>query len=311
MTEPGGALLALVGPTAAGKSRMAVEVALQLAERGPAAEIISCDSMAVYRGLDIVAAKPPAAERAGVPHHLLDVAEPHEDFTAVRYRQLARERIARVQERGRLPMLTGGSGLYFRAAVDELEFAPTDPEARARLEASDPAELYARLERADPEAAARTDPRNPRRVVRAVEILELTGRPPSELRRSWDRRESPYRLVVAGLTWQREELYRRVAERVRRDFEAGFIEEVRRIGPGRLSRTAGQAVGVEDVAAHLEGRISRQEAEMRVVRRTKNLIRSQMGWFRADPRVVWVDASELGWQGARAEIVALFARPGV
>ncbi len=301
--DPGGTLLALVGPTAAGKSRMAVEVARELGAEGTRVEILSCDSMAVYRGLDVAADKPAEADRGGVPHHLFDLADPDEEFTAARFRDAARGTISEVQRRGGIPLLVGGSGLWFRAVVDELEFAPTDRDVRRRLATQDAGELHARLARIDPEGAERIDPRNARRVVRAMEIHELTGRPPSELRRSWDRYESAYDLVVAGLTWSRDDLRERAAERIHRRLDAGLleeVEEVRRRGP---SRTALQALGVKELLEHLEGRLGFEEAVELLERNTRTFVRRQLSWFRRDPRIVWVDVSELGWEGARRSIL--------
>jgi tRNA dimethylallyltransferase len=300
-------LLCLVGPTAAGKTRMAVEVALALGEK---VEIVSCDSMGVYVGLDIVADKPSADERRGVVHHLFDLVEPFETFTAVEYKQIARATIDDIDARGGVPMLVGGSGLYFRAVVDELEFAPTDAELRAELEALDAGVLFSRLEAADPERAAEIDPRNKRRVVRAVEVLELTGRPAKELRTSWERGRGPYDLVVAGLTWDRKELLRRAEERVRRELDAGLVDEVRRVV--RFSRTSEQALGVKEMLPVIAGDETLEAAQARLVKNTKNFIRRQLSWFGADERVEWFDGSELGWDGAREAIVAKFrgARSG-
>ncbi len=308
--------MCIVGPTAGGKTRMGIEVALGLTEgageplaktrEGPV-EIVSCDSMGVYRELDIVADKPSMRERRGVPHHLFDIAAVCEEFTAPAYRSLARAAIDEIASRGAQPLLVGGSGLYFRAVVDELEFAPTSPELRKRLECEDPDALYARLLQADPASAARLDPRNIRRVVRAVEVLELTGRPPSELRTSWKRGGGPYDLTVVGLTWNRDELLRRAEVRVQRELEKGLLEEVRRIGTGNFSRTARQALGVKEMIPVIEGVETLESATTRLVKNTKNFIRRQISWFTADPRVVWVDASALSWEGARDEIIRIFA----
>ncbi len=295
-------LLCLVGPTAAGKTRMGVEVALAL---GDNVEIVSCDSMGVYRGLDIVADKPSADERRGVPHHLFDLVDPSETFTAVEYKQIARATIDEIGARGGVPLLVGGSGLYFRAVVDELEFAPTDAELRAELEALDAGVLFARLESGDPERAAEIDPRNKRRVVRAVEVLELTGRPAGELRTSWERGGGPYDLAVAGLTWERKELLVRAEQRVQRELDAGLVDEVRRIV--RLSRTAEQALGVKEMLPVIAGDEPLEPAQARLVKNTKNFIRRQLSWFGADDRVEWFNASELGWDGARDAIAAKFS----
>ena len=298
-------LLCLVGPTAAGKSRMAVEVALELEALGHEPEIVSCDSMGVYRQLDIVADKPSESERSGIPHHLFDVVDPSEEFTAPRYRELARKTIAEIAGRGGVPMLVGGSGLWFRSVVDDLEFAPTDPSVRERLEAVDPAELMERLRAADPVTADRLDPRNPRRIVRAAEVLELTGRPPSELRDSWERYEGPYDLVVAGLTWDRSVLLQRVEERVDREIAAGVLQEVRSVRS--FSRSAGQALGVKEMIPVTEGLETMDLARTKLVRNTKNFVRRQISWFKRDPRVAWVSASDLGWEGARRAIVERFS----
>lgn len=297
-------LLCLVGPTACGKTRMAIEVALELRDAGYSPEIVSCDSMAVYRGLDIVADKPSAGERGDIPHHLFDVVDPGCSFTAVKYRELARRTIDEIAARGGIPVLVGGSGLYFRAVVDDLEFAPASAEVRERLEKQDPEVLLDRLRDLDPPTAERLDPRNHRRIVRAAEVAELTGRPPSELRGSWERYGERYDLVVAGLTWDRSVLLRRAEERVDREIEAGLLEEVRRVRT--FSRTAGQALGVKEMTPVIEGVEDMDSARTRLVRNTKAFVRRQISWFTRDPRVRWVDASELGWDGARGAIVQMF-----
>lgn len=295
-------LLALVGPTASGKSRMAVELAQALG----GVEIVSCDSMAVYRSLDVVAAKPTRQERAAVPHHCIDIAEACESFTAVRYRAHAREAIDEIGRRTKTAMLVGGSGLYFRAVVDELEFAPEDASVRARLQASDPKELYRRLQDADPVMAASLDARNVRRVVRAVEILELTGKPPSERRRTWTRRDGPYDLTAVGLTRERDELVQRAEARLRSMVDEGLLAEVSRAADAGLSATASQAVGVKEMLEHLSGRISLDEAVRLYVRNVRRFIGRQLSWFRGDPRVSWVDVSALGWNGARGAALETF-----
>lgn len=301
-------LLAIVGPTASGKSRMAVEVARALDGRGRTVEILSCDSMAVYRGLDVVAAKPTAAERGGIPHHLFDVADPTDDVTAVAYRHMARDATAEIDARGAVPLLVGGSGLWFRAVVDPLAFAPTSAEVRGRLEREDPLVLHRRLREADPTSAGRIDVRNVRRVVRAVEILELTGKPPSDLRTDWDRRDGPFDLHAAGLVWEPDDLDRRIAERVERMLGSGLVDEVAQALDAGVSRTARQAIGVKEVADHLEGRASLEEAGEALLRNTKRFARRQLSWFRADDRIEWVNPSALGWDGARELIVERFSR---
>lgn len=289
---------------------MSVEVALALRERGLHPEIVSCDSMGIYRGLDLIADKPTTDERRGVVHHLFDIADPDESFTAVKYRTLARAAIDDIAVRGGVPMLVGGTGLWFRAVVDDLEFAPTSPEVRERLEREDPDALYERLRQRDPLGAERLDPRNVRRVVRAAEVLEITGRPPSELRTSWTRGDGPYDVVVAGLVWDREDLYRRAEERVQREVDAGLVDELKRVGAENLSRTARQALGVKEMMPVIEGDEPIESAKALLVKNTKNFIRRQLSWFKADERVVWIDASALGWDGARKAITELFAASG-
>jgi tRNA dimethylallyltransferase len=288
---------------------MSVEVAIELRDRGQEIEIVSCDSMAVYKSLDIVADKPNVEQRLGIAHHMIDVVDPWEPFTAVTYRDMARTVIGEIGERGHVPLLVGGSGLYFRAVVDDLEFAPTSPDVRSRLEKEPVEDLIKRLRDADPATADRLDPRNTRRIVRAVEVLELTGRPPSELRQGWDRFvASRYDLTVAGLTWARDELLARATERVHRELEAGLLDEVRALGSEKLSPTAGQALGVKEILPVIEGNQTLEDATQALIRNTKSFVRRQISWFGADPRVSWFDASELGWDGAREAIVELLAK---
>src|SRR5581483_7921672 len=258
-------LLCLVGPTAAGKTRMGVEVALSL---DAGVEIVSCDSMGVYRQLDIVADKPSMEERRGVPHHLFDLVDPSDPFTAADYKSIARATIESIKG---VPMLVGGSGLYFRAVVDELEFAPTDPDVRAALDRLSVEELLARLQRDDPERAAQLDPRNKRRLVRAVEIFELTQKPAREMRTSWEKGTGPFELSVAGLTWDRATLLSRCEERVQRELDAGLLDEVRSVRS--FSRTAAQALGVKEMLPVIEGDSSLEEAKTILVRNTKRFVR--------------------------------------
>jgi tRNA dimethylallyltransferase len=284
--ERPGPVLALVGPTAAGKTALALELAPRLG-----AEIVSADAMLVYRGMDIGTAKPTAAERARVPHHLVDVVDPAEDFSVARFQPMARAAIADVLARDRVPLLVGGSGLYFHAVVDDFTFPPTDPAVRRRLE-SEAAEvglpvLYERLAARDPAAAARIQPANLRRIVRALEVIELTGRPFSSFRGAMDAPVSRYRLAVIGLDPGPERLRARVAERVAAMADAGLVEEVRRLGAGPLSRTARQALGYKELLDAFERGGEVAAALDEVVARTRAYARRQLAWFRRDPRVRW------------------------
>jgi tRNA dimethylallyltransferase len=281
-----GPVLALVGPTAAGKTALALELAPRLG-----AEIVSADAMLVYRGMDIGTAKPTAAERARVPHHLVDVVDPAEEFSVARFQPMARAAIDDVLARGRVPLLVGGSGLYFHAVVDEFTFPPTDPALRRRLEAAAAAEglpaLYRRLAARDPAAAARIQPANLRRIVRALEVIELTGRPFSSFRAAMDEPLSRYLLAVIGLDPGGERLRARVAERVAAMAEAGLLDEVRRLGARPLSRTARQALGYKELLDALECGGSVADALAEVVTRTRAYARRQLAWFRRDGRIRW------------------------
>ena len=281
-----GPVLALVGPTAAGKTGLALAVAERLG-----AEVVSADAMLVYRGMDIGTAKPTPRERARVPHHLVDLVDPGEEFSVARFQPLARAAIAEVLGRGRSPLLVGGSGLYFHAVVDQFVFPPPDQAVRSRLEAVAAQlglpELYRRLAAADPPAAARIQPGNLRRTVRALEVMELTGRPFSSFRAAMDTPVSRYRLTLLGLDPGPELLRARVAERVAAMAEAGLVEEVRRLAGRPLSRTARQALGYKELLDAMERGTPVPEALEAVVRRTRAYARRQLAWFRRDPRVRW------------------------
>jgi len=294
---------ALVGPTASGKT----EAALELSER-LRAEIVSVDSMLVYRGMDVGTAKPTPAERTRAPHHLLDVAEPAERFTVARYQALAREALAGIRARRRVALLVGGSGLYFRAVVDDLAFPPEDPALRMALEAEaaavGPERLYRRLAALDPAAAGRIEVGNVRRVVRALEVAALTGRPFSDFAATWTRHD-PSRVRAAGVRIAGEVLAVRIAARVEAMLAAGWLDEVRALVERGFGGwlTSSQAIGYAELARHLDGRLSLEEAVATTVRRTRNLARRQVAWFRRDPRIVWVDVGA----GGAVEAIDAFA----
>jgi tRNA dimethylallyltransferase len=294
-------VLALVGPTAAGKTAIALEVA-----PGLRAEIVSLDSMQVYRGMDIGTAKPSPKELARAPHHMIDVAEPSQPYSVAAFQRTARAAIDSILLRGRVALLVGGSGLYYRAVVDELSFPPTDALVRARIERDDPSELAERLQKRDPDAASRIEPGNLRRVVRALEVMELTGRPFSEFRTAWDAYESRYDLVVAGLQVSRESLARRIAERTDAMFAAGLIDEARALLDRGLRRalTASRAIAYPEAVAVIDGAMTEPEAREQIVRNTLRFARRQMSWFRNDPRVTWFDGLET--ERAAAEIRAYY-----
>ncbi|WP_246083315.1 tRNA (adenosine(37)-N6)-dimethylallyltransferase MiaA [Nonomuraea diastatica] len=282
-------VIAVVGPTAAGKSDLAVDLALRLG-----GECVNADSMQLYRGMDIGTAKLTPAEQRGVSHHLLDVWDVTVTASVAEYQKLARA----VFERVDVPVLVGGSGLYVRAAIDELEFPGTDPEIRARLEAElaeqGTARLYERLRGLDPAAAAAILPSNGRRIVRALEVIEHSGRPFSATMPSY---EAVYPSVQIGLEVPRPELDERIAVRVERMWRAGLVDEVRGLlGEGLAEgRTASRALGYAQVIRFLEGEWSEEQAIAETIRLTRRFARRQESWFRRDPRVCWLpyDAPDL------------------
>jgi tRNA dimethylallyltransferase len=291
--------IALVGPTATGKS----DLALDLAARLDGVEVVNADAMQLYRGMDIGTAKLPVEARRGVPHHLLDVLEVTETATVAAYQRDARAVVDDVRERGGTPVAVGGSGLYVQALVDDLRFPGTDPVVRARLEeelaATGPATLHGRLARIDPDAAAGILPSNGRRVVRALEVVEITGVP---FAASLPRPGAPrHGTVLVGLDRDTGELDARVEARVDGMLAAGLLDEVRRLAAVGLrdGGTAPRAVGYRELLEVLVDGDHDQdpdpaalaEARRRIVVATRRLVRRQRSWFRRDPRVTWFDAS--------------------
>lgn len=280
-------IVTIVGPTAVGKSDLSLDLAEQLG-----GEVVNTDSMQFYRGMDIGTAKLPVDERRGVRHHLLDVLEVTEPASVAEFQSWARAAIADCRARGVVPVLVGGSALYTRAVVDRFEFPGTDPELRERLEGEltrvGAEQLHRRLADVDPEAAERILPTNGRRVVRALEVIELTGRPFSA---SLPRLEyADPATVQVGLDCPRTVLDERIALRVRRMWEAGLVEEVRRLEAAGLreGRTASRALGYQQVLALLAGECNEEEAFEATVSGTRRFARRQDSWFRKDPRIGWV-----------------------
>ena len=270
--------------------------------------------MLVYRGMDVGTAKPSGAERARVPHHMIDVAEPSEAFSVARFQEAARLVVRQTGERGREALLVGGSGLYFRAIVDELEFPGTDRDTRSELErqatALGPERLYARLASMDPAAAARIEPGNARRIVRALEVPALTGRPFSSFADAWERYD-PDAVRAAGLRMSREPLVERIRARVRAMLDDGWIDEVRSLVDAGFGGwlTSTQAIGYAELARHLRGEMTLEDAVEATVKRTTNLARRQMAWFRRDLRIRWFDVDERGPMSAFEPIRAFLSRP--
>jgi tRNA dimethylallyltransferase len=287
----GGRVLAVVGPTATGKSDLAIALAQRLG-----GEVINADSMQLYAGMDIGTAKLSLAERGGVEHHLLDIWPIAKSAAVAEYQVLARLAIAAIQDRGRIPILVGGSGLYLRGALDKLDFPGESPEVRARLYAEldehGPHALHARLADLDPAAAAAILPSNGRRIARALEVIELTGAPFTARMPGFD---SLYESVQLGL--DRDDLDDRVELRVHRMMAQGFVDEIRSLLPKglRASPTAGKALGYAQLLECLDedGTVvgDLDEAVAQTVRGTRRFVRRQRSWFRRDPRVRWFDAA--------------------
>ena len=289
-----GRVLAVVGPTATGKSDLAVALAQRLG-----GEVINADSMQLYAGMDVGTAKLPPDERGGVEHHLLDIWPLRKSAAVAEYQVLARLAIAAIHDRGRVPILVGGSGLYLRGALDKLDFPGESAQIRARLYAEldeiGPAALHARLGELDPAAAAAILPTNGRRIARALEVIELTGAPFTARMPAF---ESIYDCVQIGL--DRDDLDERVEQRVHRMMAQGFVDEIRALLPQGLrdSPTAGKALGyaqlldcIDDTGAvigDLDGAVAQ------TVRGTRRFVRRQRSWFRRDPRVRWLDAASPG-----------------
>ncbi len=281
--------LAIIGPTATGKTALA----LAIAEHEPC-EVVSMDSMQVYRGMDIGTAKVTEAEQARVRHHMLDLVEPSDTFDLSRFQAGAKAAIDHIEGRGARALLVGGTGLYVQAVVDDLEIPGQFPEVRAELEADPDTEaMHARLTELDPVAAERMEPSNRRRVVRALEVTLGSGRRFSEFGPGITA-YPPTRFIQIGLRLEGAELDRRVEQRYRRQLDDGLLEEIRGLlaKPGGLSHTAAQALGYKEFLDHLDGRQSLEEALEIAINRTRQFARRQVRWFRRDPRITWFDAAD-------------------
>ncbi|MCL1840688.1 MAG: tRNA (adenosine(37)-N6)-dimethylallyltransferase MiaA [Propionibacteriaceae bacterium] len=288
-------VLAIVGPTASGKTALALVVARRLIASGRPAEIVNADSMLVYRGMDIGTAKPSAAERAEIPHHLIDIADLGWTASVAQFQRLARDAIADIRSRGAVPLVVGGSALYIHAILDELSFPPTDPAVRARWQAEldriGPQALHAVLAERAPEAAAGILPGNGRRIVRALEVVELTGSFTSVLPQPRYALEGVHQF---GISITREELDERIQARVEQMWQAGFVEEVRELELRGLRQTptASRALGYSWVLDYLSGSFTQERAREATVFATRRFARKQLSWFRRDARIEWVDATD-------------------
>ena len=286
-------LIAVVGPTGAGKSALAIDIAKHVIAKGGQAEIINCDSMQFYRGMDVGTAKLTPDERQGIPHHLFDFLEITDESTAAEFQQLARPLIEKLQASGVTPILVGGSMLYVAAVLNRFEFPARDEELRARLEQDllehGPHEMHRRLKALDPVAASRIIPENGRRSVRAIEIVTLTGEPFAaalpEVPEDWQP------VLEIGINGDREDLRNRLEQRVHRMWQQGLIEEVMGLESKgiREGKTSSVAIGYAQALAQLDGRMTEAEAIADTVRLTQKYARRQMSWFRRDQRINWLD----------------------
>ena len=288
-------LIAIVGPTATGKSNVAVELAKRIG-----GEIISADSMQVYKGMNIGTAKITPEEMQGIPHYLIDVVDTAEAFSVAEYQRLARQKISEIAARGKIPILVGGTGLYVRSVIDKLEFPTGETASKVRrqlerrVEKEGAETLYKELVGKDPAAANIVHANNVRRIIRALEVIELTGKPFSEFHREWANRESIYDLEMFGLTMDRELLRRRINERVDRMVSAGLLDEVKDLMAHDYEGflTSQQAIGYKELIGYLKGEESFGEAIENIKTRTRQYAKRQLTWFKADPRVRWIDVDD-------------------
>lgn len=273
----------LVGPTGVGKTAVSLDLAQKLN-----AEIVIADSMQVYRGLDIGTAKPTAEQRRRVPHHMLDVVNPLAEFNVAQFLKLAQNTLKEIQQRSRHGLIVGGTGLYIKVLIDGIFEGPSkDPQVRRRLEEEDSEILYDRLKNVDSVAASKIQSRNRRRVIRALEVYEMTGRPISEFQKEWGLPQSE--ACVIGLERERKDLYQKINERVDQMFELGLVSEVEVLLKRGVDQNlvVMQAIGYKEVMDYLKGRCTLEEAKTLIKQNTRHLAKRQMTWFRKDPRIHW------------------------
>ena len=291
-------LIILAGPTAVGKTSLSIRLAKETG-----GEIISADSMQVYRHMDIGSAKITKEEMDGVPHYLVDVLEPEEEFNVVRFQQMAKEAAEKIWEKGKIPLVVGGTGFYIQALLYDIDFTENDGDEsyRRQLEqkASDEegaSELYEMLKRVDPKAAQEIHPRNIKRIIRALEFYHQTGRKISEHNETQRQKESPYNYAYFVLTDERSRLYERIDQRVDLMMEQGLLDEVRYLKERgvRKDSTAMQGLGYKELYAYLEGEYPLDEAVRIIKRDTRHFAKRQLTWFKRERDVIWADKSEIG-----------------
>jgi tRNA dimethylallyltransferase len=287
-------LLAIVGSTGTGKSELAIRIAEALRDEGKLAEIVNADAMQLYKGMDIGTAKVPVAERRGIEHHLIDVLDITQESTAAEYQKLARAKILDIQSRGAMPILVGGSMLYVAAVLNNFEFPVRDKDLRSQLEQEllelGPNAMHQKLEQLDSIAASRIDPENGRRIVRAIEIVTLTGEPFAAALP--DKIDSWQEVLEIGLRMDRETLVGKLEQRVRGMWSDGMVDETKALIANGLreSVTAGYAIGYAQALAQLDGELSQEQAIDSTTKLTQKYARRQMSWFKRDTRINWLDA---------------------
>lgn len=289
-------LLAVVGPTASGKTALAVELALRLG-----GEVVSCDSMQIYRDMPIATAVPSEAERRGVPHHMMEIAEPEESFSVAEYCRRAKQCIEEVTARGAVPILCGGTGLYYNSLVDGIAFADIEEQPKlreelaARIESEGGEVLLRELSEVDEQTAQRLSAADHKRIIRALEVYRVTGVPMSEHIRRSREQPSPFELSVVGIDYrERERLYERINRRVDIMLEQGLVQEAERFFARHSGKTASQAIGYKELRPAMEGRCSWEEAIESLKRETRRYAKRQLSWFRRDSRIKWIYADEEG-----------------
>lgn len=288
-------LVAIVGPTAVGKTKLGV--ALAKAFDG---EVLSADSMQVYRGMDIGTAKIKPEEMENIPHHFIDILDPEEEYSVKEFQEQATRLITKLNKQGKLPILVGGTGLYVQAVTHQFQFAQTDRTEEVRLKWENflkqhgTQALYEVLKERDPVYAKKVHPNNYRRVLRALEITELTGQSMSDYQQDWDK-PSPYQLVMIGLTMERDKLYERINQRVDQMIEQGLIDEVKALlarGLNAEQVTSLQAIGYKEIMLYLEGELSKEEAINLLKRNTRRFAKRQLTWFRRMKEITWFDVTD-------------------
>lgn len=295
-------LVVIAGPTAIGKSKIAIMVAKEIN-----GEIISADSMQIYKGMDIGTAKPTKEQRELVKHHLIDIKNPDEPFDVNTYQYLVRNAITEIKNRKKVPVLTGGTGLYIRAILKPLKFPPKDLSGKIRKELENTAKtkgaafLFGELRKHDPVASQKIEATDKRRIIRALEVIKITGKPFSTAYHDWKARESAFKYMMFCLRAPREILYDKINQRVDAMLKQGLIEEVESLtNKGfRKALTAGQAIGYKEIIRYLDGEISLDKAAENIKTTTRNYAKRQMTWFRSEPKVVWIEVDKNdAWQAA-------------